>query len=50
MNEIIKATKHDKKMEQGLIKFILLREIGNAYVDKTVTEEEMKQGLEAISL
>ena len=50
VNEIIKATKHDKKMEQGLIKFILLHEIGNAYVDKTVTEEEMKQGLEAISL
>lgn len=48
--EIIQATKHDKKMEQGLIKFILLSEIGNAYVDRTVTEEEMRQGLEAVSL
>lgn len=48
--EIIQATKHDKKMEQGLIKFILLSEIGNAYIDRTVTEEEMRQGLEAVSL
>ncbi len=50
VKEIIQATKHDKKMEQGRIKFILLREIGDAYVDRTVTEEEIKQGLEAVGL
>lgn len=48
--EILQAAKHDKKMEQGFIKFILLGGIGNAYIDRTVTEEEMKQGLEAVSL
>ena len=44
-DEIIKTTKSDKKMDAGTIKFILLNEIGNAYVDPTVTEEEMKTGL-----
>ena len=39
--EIVKATKLDKKMEQGQIKFILLKQIGEAFIDKTVTEEEM---------
>lgn len=47
-SEIIKATKNDKKMEAGKIKFILLKAIGQAYVDKTVTDEEMKQALSAI--
>ena len=46
--EIIAATKNDKKMEAGVIKFILLDEIGHAYIDKTVSEEEMEQALSAI--
>lgn len=45
---IIEASRHDKKMEQGTIKFILLRGIGKAETDWTVTEQEMKQGLEAV--
>jgi 3-dehydroquinate synthase len=44
--DIVEATKHDKKMEAGKIKFILLKELGNAYIDDTVTDEEM---LEAIA-
>lgn len=48
-NEVIKATKNDKKMEAGVIKFILLNSIGAAYVDRSVTEEEMKSGLEYIT-
>ena len=39
--EIIAATKLDKKMEQGSIKFILLKSIGKAFIAKDVTEEEM---------
>lgn len=38
---IVAATKNDKKMESGKIKFVLLHQIGNAYVDRTVTDEEM---------
>ena len=39
--EIIAATKHDKKMDSGKIKFILLHRIGEAFIDRTVTDEEM---------
>jgi len=35
-------------MDAGKIKFILLNEIGNAYIDKTVTDEEMKKALEIL--
>lgn len=41
--EILEISKSDKKMEAGKIKFVLLNEIGNAYVDKTVTDEELIQ-------
>ena len=46
--DIVAATKNDKKMEAGVIKFILLEQIGHAYIDRTVTEEEMKQALSSI--
>ena len=38
---ILEISKSDKKMEAGKIKFVLLHEIGNAYVDKTVSDEEL---------
>ena len=41
-NEVVLATKSDKKMEHGQIKFILLKSIGHAYVDFTVTDEEIR--------
>lgn len=47
-DQVIAATKNDKKMDGNTIKFILLKEIGTAYVDRQVTEEEMKLGLEAV--
>lgn len=40
-DEILQVSKSDKKMEAGKIKFVLLREIGNAYVDKTVSDKEL---------
>ncbi|MCM1534520.1 MAG: 3-dehydroquinate synthase [Clostridium sp.] len=39
--EILKLTKSDKKMEADKIKFVLLKKIGKAVIDKTVTEEEI---------
>lgn len=42
VDQIIDATKNDKKMDSGKIKFILLHAIGDAYIDRTVTDEEMK--------
>ncbi len=39
--EILKISKSDKKMEAGKIKFVLLQEIGNAYTDKNISDEEL---------
>ena len=46
--DIVAVSKSDKKMEAGKIKFVLLREIGNAYVDKTVADEELLEAAEYI--
>lgn len=43
--EILQATKLDKKMEKGQIKFILLKGIGEAYVDLTVTDDEIREAV-----
>lgn len=43
--EIVHTTKLDKKMDSGFIKFILLNNIGNAFIDKSVTEEDMLEAL-----
>ena len=45
-NEVLLTTKLDKKMESGKVKFILLQAPGNAFIDKSITDEEL---LEAIS-
>ncbi len=42
---ILEVTRNDKKMDSGVIKFILLRAIGDAYVDRTVTNQEMTESL-----
>lgn len=46
--DIIAATRADKKMEQGKVKFILLKGIGKAYIDRTVTDDEMTEAVEYI--
>ena len=46
--DVIAATKNDKKMDSGVIKFILLHSIGDAYTDRTVTDEEMGEALEYV--
>ena len=45
--EVIEETRHDKKMEKGRIKFVLLKEVGKAGIYTDVTDEEMRQVLEA---
>lgn len=46
--EILKAARSDKKMENGKIKFVLLKQIGEAVTDSTVTFEEMEAALKEI--
>lgn len=44
--DIIEVTRSDKKMDKGQIKFILLKGIGKAYIDRTVTDEEMTEAID----
>lgn len=46
--EVLKATKKDKKMELGQIKFILMDGIGKSFIDKTVTDEELMAAIQEI--
>ncbi len=39
------ATKNDKKMKNGVIRFVLLKQLGEAYLDTTVTMDEMRAAL-----
>ena len=48
--EVLLATKKDKKMEQGHIKFILMDGIGKSFIDKTVTDEELLSCIQEITL
>lgn len=43
--KIIATTHSDKKMEAGQIKFILIEKIGKAFINTTVTKEEMQEAL-----
>ena len=43
-------TKLDKKMEGGIVKFILLEKMGKAVIDKSVKEEELLKGIKEILL
>ena len=47
--EILEATKHDKKMVAGQIRFVLLKKIGSAFTDTTVTDEEMLEAINFIN-
>ena len=49
-DEALAATKNDKKMQSGQIAFVLLRRFGEAYVDMTVTEEEMAKALSYVNI
>lgn len=46
--EILALTASDKKMEGNQIKFILLKKVGKAIIDSTVTQEEILEGIKEI--
>ena len=46
--EILNLTKSDKKMEGTQIKFVLLKKVGNAVIDKTVTDDEILDAIREI--
>ena len=47
---ILEATKSDKKMEKGQIKFVLMEKPGWAVVDTSVTDQELCEAIESIRL
>lgn len=47
--EILRLTKSDKKMESGKIRFVLLKKIGKAVTDNTVTDEELLAAIREIN-
>lgn len=46
--EILALTKSDKKMDAGTVRFILLKKIGKAIIDTTVTDEEILAAIQEI--
>ena len=46
--EILRLTKSDKKMDGGQIKFVLLKKVGKAVIDKTITDEEILEAIREI--
>lgn len=50
IEEILETITRDKKMDAGKIKFILLRSMGDAFIDTTVTKEEMLEAVEYLMI
>ena len=48
-DEVLAATKNDKKMSGGKIKFILLEEIGHAVIDTSLSDEEILEGIKYVT-
>jgi 3-dehydroquinate synthase len=48
IDNVIELTKSDKKADADKIRFILLKKIGKAFIDTTVTEDEMRAALNEI--
>ena len=46
--EVLKTTKLDKKMVGNKIKFILLQNVGNAYIDTGLSDEDILKGIQYI--
>lgn len=49
IEEVLQLTKSDKKAENGYIKFILLKKVGKALIDKTVTDDEIREALQELN-
>jgi len=46
--EILRLTKSDKKMAEGKIKFVLLKKVGKAVIDMTVSDEDILNAIKEI--
>ena len=46
--EVLELTKSDKKMDAGQIKFILLKKVGKAVIDTSVTDDDILNAIKEI--
>ena len=46
--EILALTKSDKKAENGSIKFVLLKKVGKAVIDRNVTDDDILNAVKEI--
>ncbi|MFI3176938.1 MAG: 3-dehydroquinate synthase [Eubacteriales bacterium] len=46
--QVLKDTKSDKKRKDGVVQFILLKKIGKAIIDKTVSDQEILEAIEEV--
>lgn len=46
--EVLRLTKSDKKMENGSLKFVLLKKVGKAVIDRNVTDQDILNAIEEI--
>ena len=46
IDDVVAVSKNDKKMDAGKVKFILLKSVGDAYIDRNISDEQMKRALE----
>ena len=49
IEKVLQLTKSDKKAEKGYIKFILLKKVCKALIDKTVTDDEIREALQELN-
>ena len=49
MVKVLEYTLNDKKMEGNCLKFVLLRSIGEAFLDKSVLLQEMESALRRVA-
>ena len=48
IDDVVAVSKNDKKMDAGKVKFILLKSVGDAYIDRNISDEQMKRALEGV--
>lgn len=48
MREIFLLRLKGQKMEQGQIKFVLMKGLGGSFIDRTVTIQELLEGIQEI--
>ncbi len=46
--DVLAATRKDKKMDQGRVRFVLMKGIGSTYVDHSLSEAELLSGIQEI--